>query len=78
MLDAQKVCPGYTFRWLSAYWAEAYEQNRDPMSWGLRDSEALPGFGENFTGNSMDCYGRIPLYKMAKGLRAAASPCFSW
>ena len=42
------------------------------MSWGLRDSEALPGFGENFTGNYMNCYGRIPLYKMASRLRAAA------
>ena len=63
---------GYTFRWLSPYWADAYERYRSPMSWGLGDSEALPGFGENFTGNYMNCDGQILPYKMALRLCAAA------
>ena len=63
---------GYTVRWLSPYWADAYERYRSPMSWGLGDSEALPGFGENFTGNYMNCDGHIPPYKMALRLCAAA------
>ena len=51
---------GYTFRWLSPYWADAYERYRSPMSWGPGDSEAPQEFEANFTGNSMNCYGQIP------------------
>ena len=69
----KKARAGYTFRWLSPYWAAAYERNRRPRSWGLGDSEALPGFGENFTGNSMNCFGRLPPVQNGPlGLRAAA------
>ena len=49
------------------YTADAYERYRDPMLRGLGDSEALPGFGENF-----------PCRKWPRACAQQLSPCFAW
>ena len=51
---------GYTFRWSSPLWADAYDRIRRPDSWGHGDPEGIieaTPYDPMFTGNLIDCKG---------------------
>ena len=52
---------GYTFRWLSPFWADAYDRLRAKGSWAVGDPEhhSTVYLGQEFTGNLMLATGRI-------------------